>query len=379
MNTLKLKLLKKTILPLLLLLLTYTLFGQRGYLVTDSTTLSGIKIMDKGKTGNALWCEIKKENKTQKFSPDDAKEYGFHDGRTYVSKEIPYSDSTRRFFLEQLAEGKLTLFYLAEKKHHTFFIEKDSTSFSELRKGKKHKDSYFQNQLEKITSDFPVIKENARFVNYNPEDLGRFITDYNNRLYRPFPRIRIGIVVVSEMSKFKASSPKTDGYKYILDYSKVDFKYQNSLSGGLLIDLPVSASYFSSHMEIQFVKHNYSYSVGVNEKTIDISTNLSSIKTPVLLRYTYPLKKISPFINGGAIIAYNTDKKTQMSGVESSENLISAPTISYLQEGFAAGGGIEYRLNYKHSLFFEIRYNKLYSNDATLNNTDIQFLSGFNF
>ncbi|QGY42939.1 hypothetical protein GM418_04480 [Maribellus comscasis] len=227
MNTLKLKLLKKTILPPLLLLLTYTLFGQRGYLVTDSTTLSGIKIMDKGKVGNALWCEIKKGNKTQRFSPDDAKEYGFNDGRTYVSKEIPYSDSTRRFFLEELAEGELTLFYLAEKKHHTFFIEKDSTSFSELRKGKKHKDSYFQNQLEKITSDFPVIKENARFVNYNPEDLGRFITDYNNRLYRPFPRIRIGIVVVSEMSKFKAPAQKTDGYKYVLDYSKVDFKYKN--------------------------------------------------------------------------------------------------------------------------------------------------------
>lgn len=370
---------KNTVSVLILIFSCISAFGQRGFYTTDSTIFSGVKIIDNGKILNARWCEVNKKEKTERYSPDEVEIYGFNKGRIYVSKNIPYSGSSNNFFLEELSKGKLTLYYFADKKGATYFIEKESR-LQELAKGNRSDDSYFQMQLQKISSDFPGIYNNAYHVHYNRRALSRFITDYNNRLYKPFPYFKIGFVGMAEMSKLVKPAKSSFG---VID--QINYLNNSSAGGGVFTDIPIYASNFSYHMELLYTKHSYSFSTESADEIIDVAANISSVKVPVLVRYTYPSKKISPFFNAGAIFIYNTNKKAKFLDTKYSGNIIEIEDITDMsiiansQAGLSAGLGLEYRLNYKHSLFFELRYNRLFGDNKTFNGQDIQFLASFNF
>ncbi len=371
---------KNTLSALILIFSCFGALGQRGFYATDSTVSAGVKIIDNGKIENSRWCVVKIGNITEKYSPDEVTSYGFNKGRIYRSKTITYNGSTTKYFLEQLSEGNLMLYYFTDKKYNTYFIEKDSTTFLELTKGNKSDGSYYQKQLQNISSDFPEINNNAKLVHYNRKALSKFINEYNNRSNKPFPYLKIGLIGVTEMSEFYI--PKNASLAYI---NKINFNYDNSFGTGVFTDIPIDMSNFSYHMEILFIKHNYSFSTETDNEIIDFATNISSVKVPVLLRYTYPSKKISPFINAGAILAYNMNKEVKLYEMKFSGNIIDIEDITDesiiadMQKGFSTGLGIEYRLTYKHSAFFEVRFNRLFVDKKTLNNQDIQFLASFNF
>lgn len=365
---------------LILILSCLGAFGQRGFYTTDSTTSVGVKIIDNGRIENGRWCEVKNGNKTDKYSPHEVEIYGFNNRRIYVSKKITYSDSSNVYFLEQLSAGQLTLYYFADKKYNTYFIEKDSTTFFELSKGKKSEHSYYQKQLQEMGSDFPEIYNNAKLVRYNRRSLSKFIDEYNNRLYKPFPYFKIGLVGLTEMSQFIPPQNASNG-----SIGQINYDYDNSLGAGVFMDIPIDVSNFSCHMEILYTNHSYSFSTESTNGIIDFAANTSSGKVPIMLRYTYPSKKISPFLNAGAIIAYHTNKKSKLFETIFSDNtgviedITDEPLLSDFQKGGAAGVGTEYRLDYKHSLFFELRFNRFFGEKKTLHSADLQFLASFNF
>lgn len=365
---------------LILILSCCSAFGQRGFYATDKKAFVGVKIIDKGRIENARWCVVNRGNKIEKYSPNDVVTYGFSERRTYVSKKITYSGFSDNFFLEQLTKGELSLFYFADKNHQTYFIEKDSTSFFELPKGEKNDNSYFQKQLQIIGSDFPEIYNNAKLVHYNRRALSKFINEYNNRLYEPFPYFKIGFVGLTEMSKYVIPANASYG-----NIDHITYNYDNAFGGGVFTDIPIDVSHLSYHMELLFSKHTHSFSTETINGIIDFVSNISSVKVPILLRYTYPTKKISPFFNAGAIIAYNTNKNVKLYETKYAENVIDIEDITHesliadSQSGVSSGLGIEYRLHYKHSLFLEVRINEFFGNNKGLNSRDIQILTGFNF
>lgn len=55
--------------------------------------------------------------------------------------------------------------------------------------------------------------------------------------------------------------------------------------------------------------------------------------------------------------------------------------ISDYQLGYVIGGGLEYKLNYKNSLFFELRYCNQYNqgNSKFIRNSAFSVLTGINF
>ncbi len=355
--------------------------GQDGFFLTDTTISAGVKIIDNGEYINARLCEVKKGKTIEKYSPDEILSYGFDNDKIFISKEIPYNEDTVRFFLEQLSEGEYVLYYLADKKQSTFFIEKDSTNFFEFPKGNKNDDSYFQNQLQKITSDFPEISTNTKLVKYNKTSLKKFIKEYNNRIDKPFPHLKFGFTGVFEMSKFLLPSQLNNDY-----LNQLNLKYESSLGGGFFADIPIKASDFSYHTEVLYTKHGYSISEKKDNNIIDFVANISTIKIPALFRYTYPSKKISPFVEAGGIIGLNLNNESQLYNSVFASNTIeinAVPTdnlISEFQEGISLGLGLEYRLNFKNSIFFEIRYNQFSGNNnfKTINTSDIQFITSIN-
>ena len=100
------------------------------------TTYTGVKIIDGGSVRNAKYMQVILNKKTEKFCPDSVREYGINKGSTYFSKSIQVNDSVQKVFLERITAGKTNLYYFQDKNIKTYFLEKDSTVFIELAKGK---------------------------------------------------------------------------------------------------------------------------------------------------------------------------------------------------------------------------------------------------
>lgn len=364
---------------LFLNLLPLTISGQNEYISTDSKTTIGIKLVDGGDVLNSRFCQVKKRNNIIKYSPYEIEEFGFKDGRVYLSKEIQLSDSVQKVFLERLSKGKANLYYFKNKEFKTFFLEKDSTSFLEISKHNNDNITYNQ-QLMDLFLDCSNVKDAINFVSYNKKSLSKIINRYNNCELKPFPHFRYGLIVGYYIAKL---IPVSDNSNEDINY--FDFSYDGGFLSGLFIDSPISVSDFSLHTEFYYSKHGYSYNKFVDNKDLDFVANISSLKLPVLLRYSYPSIKYRPFINLGGIMTFNIKNENLLYETTVLNNIVeindtqNTSLIGKYQAGYSVGAGIEYSLNLQKSLFVELRYNKLFDNVRVLNESIINLLTGINF
>lgn len=355
-------------------------FGQSEYFSTDSTSYLGIQLIDGGDLINSRLCQVKKGDKTIQYTPHEVKEFGFKDGRVYISKEVQIADSSKRVFLERLHEGKTTLYYYKGKGINTFFIEKDSTLFIEVPKQNTVEEDYSE-QLLNLSKDCPNVLDACKHVSYNKKSLSKFMVRYNQCELKPFPHFRYGLFIGYEAYKLIPSKEQNEDLKYF------DYNYDGSFSIGLFLDNPILVSDFSLHAELLLSKHGYSYNKLVDNKDLDFVANLTSLNIPLLLRYAYPSNKIRPFINVGINGTYFIKNKTLLYETTINETTIEinnteiASTISDFQLGYVIGGGLEYKLNYKNSLFLELRNNNQYNqrDPEFLGTSVFSLITGLNF
>ena len=122
---------------------------------------------------------------------------------------------------------------------------------------------------------------------------------------------------------------------------------------------------------------------------IDIISNISSIRAPILIKYSLPTYRIRPYLNAGMVITYNIKNETTFykSIVRDNTIWISDPIfedyilIDKIQLGYCIGGGFEIMLSYRNSLFIESRYYNLNSfKDSKYSTmTGFHFVTGINF
>ena len=330
-------------------------FGQSSYFSTDSSTSVGIKLINGGDMINSQYCQVKKGEKTIQYTPYEVKEFGFKDRRVYVSKEIIIADSSKRVFLERLHKGRTTLYFYRGKGIKTFFIQKDSTLFVEISK-QNAADEDYSKQLSNLTKDCSNVSDACKLVSYNKKSLSKLISRHNHCELKPFPHFKYGFLMGYEFLRLIPSSEKNDNLKYF------NYKYDGCFSVGLFLDNPILVSDFSVHAELLISKHGHSYNKLVNNKDLDFIANFTSLNVPVLLKYAYPSNKIRPFISVGINGTYFIKNKTLLYETTINETTIEinnsriTSMISDFQLGYVIGGGLEYKLNYKNSLFFELRY-----------------------
>lgn len=355
-------------------------FGQSDYFETDSLKSVGIKLIDGGEMINSQFCQVKKRDKTIHFTPYEIKEFGFRDGRVYISKEINIDDSSRKVFLERLDKGKTILYYYKGKGIKTFFIQKDSTLFVEMPK-KKSEDEDYSEQLLNLTKDCSNVLDACKLVSYNKKSLTKLIYRYNKCELKPFPHFKYGFLLGYEFLQLIPSGEQNN------KLGCFDYKYDGGFSIGLFLDNPVLVSDFSVHAELIFSTHGYSYNAQVDNKDLDFVANFTSLNIPVLIRYSYPTNKIRPFANMGLVGTYHIKNETlfyETTFLENTieiNNAINNSMINDFQLGYVIGGGVEYKLNYKKSLFFELRYNNQQSLEdfEFLGASVFSVLTGINF
>lgn len=355
------------------------IFGQMDYFSTDTSAFFGVELVSGGDILNSRICKVRRGDEIIEYSPYDIKEYGFKDGRVYISRDIHISDSLRRVFLLRLNKGNANLYYYKSKGFKTYFFEKDSIIFVQMPKRDTNNKSYNE-LLSVLTYDCSYLGDASNHINYNRRSLRKFIDRYNNCEIRPFPRFRFGPSFGYEFSKIMPNEHN----KYLEHFI---YKFDGGFSAGMFVDKPILLSDFSLHSEAYFSKHGFSYSKIVENRDIDLVVNLSTFMLPILIRYTYPSNNIRPFIDLGMIWSFHLRNEAYLFETTITENVIEindvveSSLIEDIQYGYCFGGGIEYILNSKHSLFFELRYNNQYgiTNPETIKISGFNLITGINF
>jgi hypothetical protein len=117
----------------------------------------------------------------------------------------------------------------------------------------------------------------------------------------------------------------------------------------------------------------------------DIVVNLSSFNIPVLFRYTFPTNRLRPFFELGGQLTYNIENSNQIykstiaDAIVVINSLNQEQIISNVLLGYLIGIGIQYNINYRNTISFELRQGTSYGKDESLNIKGLDILIGFTF
>lgn len=355
--------------------------GQNSYYETDTSFTTGARIIPGKNNSDFLRCQVYSNGRYTIYSPYQVKQYGYEDGTEYFAKDIELAGSTQRVFLERLVAGKLSLYYYGVSPDNRFYLEKDSTFFSVIPDNKSVSVNALPDFLKEITDDCPELSDAINSVKYKRLHLSRFVDSYNNCRPMIIPRTRFGLMVGVAAVKPVLNQHSSER---VLTY--FDYNYVSSLAAGVFANIPVMLSDFSVQAELIYNKTDLSYTGSTDIIEYRLAGSIQSLKMPVLLRYTHPTTRLKPFINAGPVFDFSKNDLILYQEPIDGETPVIAETdyssyIKKLRVGLSAGGGLEYSLSPKHSIFLELRYDYLSTVSAGtfINTSEVSLTTGINF
>jgi hypothetical protein len=354
-----------------------TAHAQNGYIITDSSRRDNMQIINLGDLNNARYCKARENGEWVIYTPKNIKEYGLSKDIVYVSKQIQREDSGNYVFLERLQQGKVNFYYYMDTLGVTrYYFEKESGGMIEITRQNGDGLS-FRKQLSAITSDCPDFSKALKLVVYNKYPLSVIIGRYNECDLKPIPVFRYGLI--AGYNRVKLIRVQDDDIHYYFD-----LQYDGGYTLGLFADRPLLAGDFSIHPELYYTKLRMAYNSLMASKDIDLVSNISFLKMPVLIRYSLPTRIIRPFINLGGILSATIRNNTMMYQTKITGDIIEIlgekkpEPINPVSLGYVIGGGIEFRLNARHSLFLEIRHNTFIGSHGDEKISEFNYTTGIN-
>ena len=264
--------------------------AQSSYVRFDTIVHSGAKIIDQGKRKNALSIQWQKgKDEIVNLTPYEVISYST-DKREYVAKNVEINGQEERFFLEKLADGNLTLFFIKNNGNH-FYIEKDN-ALSELIKLDASGQKRYKEYLQALCADCNYTENFLKHTWYNRYYLERFVKRYNlcEEVYRP---VRFGVVGGWDFT----------GYSMLKDAWGVSGTPSGgNFTFGAFADIPILQGKVSFHPEVLYSKQAYRVTeilAGKYEK--EGVANIETYSVPLLLRYTWWSGKSNFFMNFGMV------------------------------------------------------------------------------
>jgi hypothetical protein len=359
----------------------FQLLCQKDYYMKNNQGTYGIKLVDGGAFANSKQCEIKNGEKSIIYGPDIVSEYGFGDGRVYISKTIKVNDTARMVFLERLIKGKINLYFYKGENGKKYFLEKDSSNFIELvKKSISNEKLSFKEVLQSYTKDCDNFSDFVEQIHFNKYSLSRLVEKYNFHNFKPFPVLKYGAILELGQTTLVKTNNSSDNPLMIAHFNNDYY-----ISFGLFLDIPLLLSDFSFHPEVYYIKNGFTSHKKTNSSVVDYIINTSSINVPLLFRYTFPNSKYKPFLNIGLLYAYNYRNDNLVYQTVKMDNIyeIYLPSkqllVSQNQFGYSLGSGFELKVNSMNSINIEFRYSSLYSiSGGSFKNNRIQLLMGIN-
>ncbi len=368
---------------LLIFLIPLITSSQNNYFVSDTATNVGVVLVDGDVLTNQMVCKVKKGKTIVEYTPWQVREYGFEDGTTYLAKNIPVPDSTRRVFLERLVKGKYSLYYYEGEAGTTFFLEQDSTLFVELTKhGEDYGHRNFRDDLRHYTADCPQMADAIKLVRYNRAGYKKLMKQYEKCKKRPFPFLKFGISAGYSACKLvpKSTIP-------IPELSQMEYRYEGGFVAGIFMECPVLLSDISVVAELLYTHHDFAASTSVRSQEFDYFGKMSSLQLPVLVRYAFPSNRIRPFLNVGAVFLFNFNNEEMLYSATIGQNVIEIndmPEITLIPNsmiGYSIGGGFAVQILPRNWFSVDIRYNSYYAltSSRAMDISEFQIKSGISF
>ncbi len=363
-------------------LLVQQIFSQSdfrdGFVITKSRdTLYGLVDYKEGYRGYRI-CNFKqdKDQKTISYTADQIQAYGFTNDLYFESNEYNNVDNEPEIiFFQVLVKGNATLYKYHERyyvakmniKPHELVSTFDDSVIDGLTYRKDNKE--YIRSLNYLFFDCEKLRKGIENLKFNEPSLVKIVKDYNNcqgvesvafNERKPLFKMVFGVAI-----GYNFSSIGSDGFDEN-NFLKTDFSNSNSLMFGATFDLSsprwlekISLTgglfYFYSDYFMENTSKPYESNIK-NEVTIEIS----QLKIPLGFRYTFPEKKITPYINiGGSFTAHLSSSAVWLEEREFFGKVTITETdleIGDHQFGYWGGVGFKVPIHNKMKAFFEFRY-----------------------
>jgi hypothetical protein len=229
----------------------------------------------------------------------------------------------------------------------------------------------YQGVLTVVMEDCGSILSKIKKTRFNEKDLTELVNYYNNCIgensyslkeSKAWSRFKLGLSVGYNYSTLQTNSELDSEY-----YLQNSFDPANSFMPGLFFELSSPRlnerlSLYSGlfYLQSSYVMNGY-ISSPYSDKRDYVLFDVEQIKIPLGIRYTFPSKKLTPFINLGALFSWQTNYDFYRLQEIESNNIVStyepeAPEIENNQLGIWGGLGLYYELFERNELFTELRY-----------------------
>ncbi len=347
------------------------------YIATDSSVISGIRLIEGTARENAQFIRLKSKNEEISYSPDELSEYGFKNGTTYVSRIIPADSQTKRVFLEKLISGKINLYYYEENGVKTYFLEKDSI-LTEISKDN------FKLDLSTITNDFDWQANQLQLTKYNRRSLSDVVSIYNIGRNKPIEFAKIGVTTGYNSTSLGVPPQMTVNQLSKDQLKGLSLQPSSSVMVGLFADIPLQQN-FSFYVNVNISKSRFSANSRSNQTDVTMALNIISADLPIMIRYTLPTLNWRPFLAGGGVYSYHLRSKNEVYKTQISDSTVSIndlsnhSLISDSMPGYCFGVGLQRNLMYRNVLSTEFRFHQYpgYKDSFKKNQLSILFSISF--
>lgn len=374
---------KRLILPIILICIAEFSFAQtdyrKGYVITNAKdTLFGLVDYREGSKGYKS-CDFKtsKGQNTTTYEPQSIIGYGFENDKFFQSKQISIKDQpSKNVFLEIIVRGRVSLY----KFEDTYFIEKGDDGLQQLINETKEVTIDSKSVLKKTNRHISIlnillfdcveIRSKVDKVRLVEKSLTNLIEDYNRckghseksfKANKPWTKAILGVTGGLNISKLNFDS--YPGF----DHLGGDFEVSKSPMIGVSLDIssPRLSERFSFQGDLLYLASKYyKYTLYKSSSSIQrnyVTKELLQLKIPVSLRYSFPKREYTPYVNVGfsSTIHLSSNSKwvqeTESYGVvKTKEN--DALAIRNKQFGLWGGCGVVKSMNNKFNAFIELRY-----------------------
>ncbi|MFB9864721.1 PorT family protein [Rufibacter immobilis] len=393
---------KKLFLFIILPFLTFKVIAQKnfnpGFIVQKGDTLEGLVSL-KGlvKSGNEVDFKLPHSSAITTYTPNDIDAYGLAQGDRFEAMRIGTGDTAQLVFFKVLVLGNTNLYSFrdADNKVH-YYVTHEGITRELIRKKETRvlpsgQKVMFTNEVYRATlldlaKDCPSLHTALKRVYLKQKDLTNFIIQFNNcqrsdeTLYVAQPvkaQVSWGVLIGTSTTSLEVKNVPTP----VLNQT-----YTSTLrpTAGLFINttLPWVNKKLSVQAEVLYDRMSFSKHltevVSIRQNEYDVDIDVHSLKIPVMLRYSFFIGKIAPYLQAG--IAYSLVLKHKQnvlttsstsSGTTTVENRYLIETFnpnesrwSYVEafrkhaQAFFIGGGVKLPLLPKHPLMIETRFER---------------------
>ena len=346
---------------------------RNGYIITSANDTIFGQVEYRSNAKNYQSCIFKKDNVITEYSEKQLNGFGYENDKFFTSKIIEGS------FVEALVVGEMSLYkfqniFLVRKAGgEVYRLESKNTGVNDEGMEKMKEDTKWKGIISYLMYDcFPESNQIVKDLRLVEKDLTTLIIRYNNckrttfkdfKKNKPWSKVDLGVSAGVIQSTVNMIDLTLKYYYLANSYKSVD----PSLGFVLVFHSPRISDNLAIQPEVYITNSNYSSlttNTPVNSyypQKYDLHFHMTTLSFPVSVKYSFPNRKYSFFLQGGLNYDFNilTDSKLIRS-TEQNIVLENATAFYINRSQLGAWGGVGVLRKFKwFDLCANIRYNYL--------------------